>query len=55
MPYTPGYPTTEGDYPDFTEVAVGNMLVYSSPLRERGNRLASLKEAWLAYCDYVDG
>jgi len=39
------------EYPDFFEVGIGNLLVYSAPLWERGDRLAQLKRQWLPYYD----
>jgi predicted nucleotidyltransferase len=36
---------------DFFEVQIGNAVVYSVPLWERGNRLAQLRTQWLPYYD----
>ena len=45
----PAHPDDE--YPDFLEVAVGNMVVYAVPLWERGDRFARLQAQWLPYYD----
>ena len=42
-------PHPEDEYPDAFELAIGNLLVYSAPLWERGDRLAHLKGQWLPY------
>ena len=39
------------EYPDDFEIAIGNLLVYSVPLFERGDRLTRLKQRWLPYYD----
>ena len=44
-------PHPADEYPDFFEVGIGNLLVYSAPLWERGDRLAQLKGRWLPYYD----
>jgi hypothetical protein len=41
----------EDEYPDFFEVAIGNMLVYSVPLWEREDRFTQMREQWLPYYD----
>ena len=41
----------EDEYPDPFEIAIGNFLVYSVPLWERGDRLARLRRRWLPYYD----
>lgn len=41
------------DWPDEFELDIGNALVYSAPLWDRGQYLARLKERWLPY--YGDG
>jgi hypothetical protein len=41
------------EYPDFSEVVIGNLLVYSAPLWERGDRLAQMRRRWLPY--YEEG
>ena len=48
--FTPGYHGwTSG--PDEFELEIGNALVYSSPLLQRGTYLAELKAHWLPYYD----
>lgn len=39
----------EDEYPDYFEVGIGNMFVYSVPLWERGDRFRRLSETWLPY------
>lgn len=46
-------PHPEDEYPDFFEIGIGNLLVYSAPLWERGDRLARLQQRWLPY--YEEG
>ena len=41
----------EDEYPDPSEIAIGNFLVYSVPLWERGDQLARLRRRWLPYYD----
>lgn len=45
----PDHPGDE--YPDFFEVAVGNMLAYSVPLWDRADRVTRLRQQWLPYYD----
>jgi hypothetical protein len=42
---------TDGGYPDYPEVAIGNMLVYSHPLWMRNDRVDWLRDTWLPYHD----
>ncbi len=42
-------PHPEDEYPDAFEVRIGNALVYSAPLWERGDRLDRLRQRWLPY------
>ncbi len=42
-------PHPKDEYPDFFEVRIGNALVYSVRLWERGDRLAHLRQRWLPY------
>jgi hypothetical protein len=46
--FTPGQQDEMGP-PDYFEVMVGNALVYSHPLWQRGDFLDSLKAKWLPY------
>jgi len=44
-------PRTWTSGPDEFELEIGNTLVYSMPLFERGNRFKQLKDKWLPYYD----
>lgn len=44
-------PYPKDEYPDVFEIRIGNALAYSSPLWERGDRLARLRQRWLPYYD----
>jgi hypothetical protein len=41
----------EDEYPDTFEITIGNLLVYSCTLWERGDHLAQLRRKWLPYYD----
>jgi predicted nucleotidyltransferase len=42
-------PWDDGGGPDGFELGIGNLLVYSATLRERGSALTSLRARWLPY------
>lgn len=44
-------PHPEDEYPDAFEIVIGNSLVYSVSLWERGDRLIGLRRRWLPYYD----
>jgi hypothetical protein len=44
-------PHPADEYPDAFEIVIGNSLVYSVPLWERGDCLSDLRRRWLPYYD----
>jgi hypothetical protein len=44
-------PHPDDEFPDDFEIRIGNELVYSVPLWQRGDRLARLQQQWLPYYD----